>query len=471
MSWLLLTLLAAQPDAGVVEVMGTYPGDERMWRALLTKHEPLELPAGVVAAVAPHHLIDGFELAGFWTALAKQRPSTIVLVAPDHYLSGAGVTGASTVRWPTVFGALESDAVLAKRLALTTKDVAFRGEHSVHVHAPFLRALLPTARFVPVLLRWETPRAQLEDLAQKLDETLSPDALVVASVDFSHYQPEPWASFHDEASLATVTAFDLEGLFEREVDSPESLFVALRFAQLRGARRATRVLHTNSQRRREQLMMDSTSHQYFVLTPGAPLPMPAITVTVTGEVPAAAQLGVVGPWRWSERDDAGMPPNTALAALRGKEDRFFMGADATVFSLAPGQRRVLDVRGQSLVVMGLGLSQPLPERLEGDCVVVLAAREGVEATRALERARQLIALGADAVVGRGFGALRPIERLDGGVLAPSLGALFGEGAGRVLGLTCAPGVARARSVPIVVKGGVPRLDEKRLEGERGLAAE
>lgn len=471
MSWVLLALLSALPDAGVVEVVGTYPGDERMWRALLSNREPFELPAPVVAAVAPHHLIDGFELAGFWSALAKQRPSALVLVAPDHFARGVGVTGASAVRWPTVFGPVDSDAALARQLGLETLDTAFQGEHSVHVHAPFIRALLPAARFAPVLLQWESPREQLEALAQRLHATLPPDALVVASVDFSHYQPEPWASFHDEASLATVTAFDLDGLFAREVDSPASLFVALRFAQLRGAQRATRVLHTNSQRRREPLMMDSTSHQYFVLTPGAPLPMPAITVTVTGEVPAAAQLGVVGPWRWSERGDAGMPSNAALAALRGKEDRFFMGADATVFSLAPGQRRVLDVRGQSLVVMGLGLSQPLPERLEGDCVVVLAAREGVEAPRALERARQLIALGADAVVGRGFGALRPIERLDGGVLAPSLGALFGEGVGRVLGLTCTPGATRARAMPIVVKGGVPQLDVKQLERERGLARE
>lgn len=469
MSWLVLALLSAQADGGVVEVVGTYPGDEQMWRQLLTKAEPFDLPGPAVAAIAPHHLIDGYELAGIWRALAKQQPSTVVVLAPDHYLRGMGVTGAGAVRWPTVFGPLENDPALTARLGLTANDGVFQGEHAVHVHAPFLRALLPASRFAPVLLRWETPRAQLEALAQRLHDTLPPEALVVASVDFSHYQPEPWASFHDEASFATVSSFDLDGLFEREVDSPEALFVALRFAQLRGAERATRVLHTNSQRRREQLMMDSTSHQYFVLTKGERQPVPAITVAVTGDVPQAAGLGVVGPWRWSLQGDAGMPSNAALTSLRGKEDRFFMGADATVFSLEPGQQRSFGVRGQSLVVRGVGLSKALPDTLDGDCVVVLASREGVPVPVALERARQLIARGADAVVGRDFGALRPIERLDGGVFAPSLGALLREGHGRVLGLTCAPGQLRVRSVPVIVSGGIPRLDAPALARERGLA--
>jgi AmmeMemoRadiSam system protein B len=96
----------------------------------------------------------------------------------------------------------------------------------VHVHAPFVRRFLPDARFVPVLLRWEAPRASLEQLATTLAAVLPADAVVVASVDFSHYQPEPWASFHDEAAQASVTSGDLDGLFNREVDSPEALYVA-----------------------------------------------------------------------------------------------------------------------------------------------------------------------------------------------------------------------------------------------------
>ena len=64
---------------------------------------------------------------------------------------------------------------------------------------------------VPVMLQWATPRAELEALAKRLDALLPSDALVVASVDFSHYQPAPWATFHDESSFSTGSEFVADG--------------------------------------------------------------------------------------------------------------------------------------------------------------------------------------------------------------------------------------------------------------------
>jgi hypothetical protein len=464
---LTLALLASVADAGLpVDVVGTYPGDRRMWDGLVSNAEPFSFEGPVVAAVAPHHLIDGFELAGFWKALAHQSPSVVVLLAPDHFQRSTGLATARGVRWQTVYGALDPDEALSAALGLPRGDQLFVGEHAVHVHAPFIRRFLPATRFVPVLLRWEAPREQLEQLAARISSTLPPDTLVVASVDFSHYQPEAWASFHDEASHASVTGGDLEGLFEREVDSPEALFVALRAAQLRGAMRTVRVLHTNSQRRREGLVMDSTSHQYFVTTVGSPAPVESISVTITGDTPPDAGLSFVGPWRWSPGRDAGMPSHPALSSLRGQEDRFFMGPDATLFGVAPGVHLERIVRGQRLVVVGVDLGAPTLPRLEGDCVIALAHRGTVQRDEAARRAASLLQRGAHAVIGRGFGALAPVEFLEGGVWAPSLGPLVGAaGQGVVLGLTCGDGV-RVRTVPLRSADGRPRLDQKRLEALR-----
>lgn len=459
-----LILVAALADGGApVDVTGTYPNDRRMWDGLVERAEPFVLPGPVIAAVAPHHLVDGFELAGFWRALSLQRPPVVVLLAPDHFRRGSGVVGARDVRWKTVYGDLVPDEPLTASLAVPMADQLFVGEHAVHVHAPFVRRFLPEARFVAVLLRWEAPRVELEQLAQTLASRFPAGTLFVASVDFSHYQPEPWASFHDEASHAQVTGGELDGLFDREVDSPEALFVALRTAGLRGAARTVRVLHTNSQRRREPMLMDSTSHQYFVTTPGAPAPRPAVTVTLTGAVPPDAGLGVVGPWRWSSTRDAGTPTHAGLASLRGQEDRFFMGADATVFHLEPGARMERVVRGRRLVLLGVDLGQPGPLALDGACTVVVAHRGALPAQEAAVRARRLVEQGAHAVVGRGFGPLASVERLDGGVWAPSMGSLFGPGPSAVLGLTCAEDGVRVRELPISLVVGAPRIDRLGLE--------
>lgn len=457
--WPLFLLLSACATT----VQGTYPGDQVMWGDILAHAERLELPARPVAVVAPHHLIDASELAGFWSALAKNTPSVVVVIAPDHYAHGAGLTAGQDVTYDTVYGALKTDAELARSLQLSRRDQAFIGEHSLHVHAPFIRKLLPTARFVPVMLQWASPRAALEALAQRLNQTLPPDALVVASVDFSHYQPAPWATFHDESSFSTVTGFDLDALFLREVDSPESLFVAMRFAQLRGASTATRLLHTNSQRRRSVLITDSTSHQYFTFTTGPVTPSPSVSVTITGEVAASTGLSLHEGWTWFPDRDSGAPKHAGLAKLRGQEDRFFMGPEATLFRLEPGQQVRRVQNGLSVIYAGVDLAQPLPA-FAGDCVIVLAS--GGDA----ERARALLGQGAHVVVGRGFGALTELEEVDGRWLALSLGPFLSgaDGEGRVLGVTCTQAGVRARSVPVMVRGGVPAIDVERLGEELGL---
>jgi hypothetical protein len=213
--------------------------------------------------------------------------------------------------------------------------------------------------------------------------------------------------------------------------------------------------------------MDSTSHQYFVTTRGAPAAVEAITVTITGEVPSDAGLGLTGPWRWSTRSDAGTPRHPGLAPLRGQEDRFFMGPDATIFDAPPGTRVETVIRGGRLVIVGVDLARELPASLDGACVVVVAHRGRMAFDEAVRRAQALLARGAHAVVGRGFGPVSALEFIDGGVWAPSLGPLLGrDGPGAVLGLTCAQST-RARLMPVVVTKGVPRLDRVQLDARRG----
>lgn len=456
-------------SACATTVQGTYPGDRVMWDDILAHAESIQLPARPVAVVAPHHLIDATELAGFWSALAEHQPPVVVVIGPDHYAHGAGLTVGQAVTYQTVYGPLRTDAALARSLDEPRKDDAFLGEHALHVHAPFIRRLLPDAHFVPVMLQWATPRAGLEALAQRLHALLPPDALVVASVDFSHYQPSPWATFHDESSFSTVSGFDLDALFLREVDSPESLFVAMRFAQLRGASTATRLLHTNSQRRRSVLITDSTSHQYFTFTPGPVRPSPSASVVITGDVAPSTGLTLHEGWTWHPTRDSGAPKHEGLKKIRGQEDRFFMGPEATLFNLAPGQQVRRRQNGLEVVYLGVDLSQQGDALPAGDCVVVLAHRGGLDFTEAEERARALLPR-ANVVVGRGFGAARPIEQVDGRVLALSLGPFLSgvDGAGQVLGATCTKDGLRARVVPVKVTGGVPELDLDRLAGELGL---
>ena len=64
-------------------------------------------------------------------------------------------------------------------------------EHGIFIHTPFLKHYFPQAKFVPILAKMLTTDQEFESfekLGQVLAGVLPEDALVVASVDFSHYQ-------------------------------------------------------------------------------------------------------------------------------------------------------------------------------------------------------------------------------------------------------------------------------------------
>ncbi|MBL8915952.1 MAG: AmmeMemoRadiSam system protein B [Archangium sp.] len=422
-----------------------YPNDRVMWDGIFRRADTFHFPERPVAAVAPHHLVDAHELAGFWNELARFKPSVVVLIGPDHYYRGDGpLSTAGNVRWKTEYGLLEAKPL--PELGVPISDALFNAEHSIHTHSTFITRTLPGVPFTAITVQWATPRAQLEALAQKLAATLPPDALVVASVDFSHYQPEPWATFHDASAFSTVSGFDLDSLFLREVDSPESLFLAMRFAQLRGAETSTRWLHTNSQRRRSPFVSDSTSHQYFTFTKGPVARKPSISVVLTGE---GSGLTHHAGWTWQPNKDLGAPSAPILAKLRGQEDRFFMGPELTFFDFAPGEREVrVKANGLELIIRDAELINAPPE--PNTCVVAVVRGDEAKALAVLSKAH--------VVLGRGFGAFREPE-WDARVLALSLGDWRTPNSrGEVIGVTCTPEGVRLARVPIVIGAEGPALD-------------
>lgn len=430
-----------------------------MWDGIFARAEPLRFNARPVAAVAPHHLVDAHELAGFWGELARAAPSAVVLIGPDHFYRGAPLSMAGRVTWKTEYGALVARPL--PELGVPVVDALFEGEHSIHTHSTFITKTLPGVRFTALTVQWGAPREGLEALAQRLAATLPPDALVVASVDFSHYQPEPWATFHDASAFSSVSGFELDALFSREVDSPESLYVAMRFAQLRGAQTATRWLHTNSQRRRTPFVHDSTSHQYFTFTAGPVVAQPSVSVILTGE---GSGLTHHAGWTWRPNEASGAPAAPVLARLRGQEDRFFMGPELTFFDFAPGERELrVRANGLTLLIREVELTDaaalPAPE---ADTCVVAVVRRGERDPAEAERLARAVLPNAHVVLGRGFGPLREVE-WEGHVLALSLGDWSKPGtAGEVLGVTCTSAGVRLARMPLRIDAGGPVLDLEAL---------
>lgn len=350
-------------------VQYAYPGDRAMWAQIFSLSKPFVLPEGEGAfpraVIIPHHDITALRQNSFYSALAaKIQPKVVVVLCPDHFESGKNFI---TVPKKTVFETPDGELSLYKELAdelkkselgkyVCVQDGIWRNEHGIFSHTPFIAHYFAGAKFLPVLLKPEScaENAQLyKRLGEFLCKVLPKESLVVASVDFSHYQIPRMTAMHDYVSMNTIANW--EDVTNLEVDSPESLTAVTAFASSCGCTMPLLVDRSSTYDYVPDDNVVSTSHQYWAFYPGLgrscldSFAKKALlcgqrvnrlcygkekncTVLFAGSGSLGA--GVRTFWAW---DRYGLEKDEALRSLRdaaGTEARFFKGFDAYVFDPA-----------------------------------------------------------------------------------------------------------------------------------------
>lgn len=321
------------PDAKL-RISTTYPGDVEMWDHIFDVKEPYKFNDVPLGVILPHHLIVADELAKIYAGLSKvTHPKMIVVISPNHYQSGDGdIQTCKTCQFDTTKGVLKMDDDFAKGLVeagvAAFGDETFVKEHGIYNHAPFVKKYFPDAEIVPIVLKWKISQEETEKLSEWLNEKLPNDALVVTSVDFSHYVPVEVADFHDWSSYATIKNFDYSNVYDLEIDSPSSIYAMLKLMDKRGYQKTERLAHTNLQdyvSHRES----TTSHQFFAFYKGEVEKVQSITIQAWGDMFVNKGLGFSKGWFNLEGSEF-------LKDLRGQEDRFLVGTDYTAFDLDEG---------------------------------------------------------------------------------------------------------------------------------------
>lgn len=172
-----------------------------------------------IAAVCPHAglMYSGKTAAAVYARL--EPPETVVILGPNHHGLGAEVALPTHETWGTPLGAVGIDGELAAAIrnasrTLEVDDRAHEQEHSIEVQLPFLRALMPGARLVPICVG-SLAAAGVRELGRAVADGVRATgrrAVVVASTDFSHYVPRTVAEVKDRHALDAIRALDAEGL-------------------------------------------------------------------------------------------------------------------------------------------------------------------------------------------------------------------------------------------------------------------
>jgi len=172
-------------------------------------------PCGLIAPHAGYPYSGPTAAAGYRAVAGRGRPSLVVILGANHTGFGNAIALDDHRAWRTPLGDVPVDGAAVEKLVDAGWPVdrsAFVREHSVEVQIPFLQILWGDAfQIVPVCVQ-RADRATLADAGRTLASALRTTGatLVVASSDFTHYEPDETARRRDHRAIEPILDLDAE---------------------------------------------------------------------------------------------------------------------------------------------------------------------------------------------------------------------------------------------------------------------
>ena len=158
--------------------------------------------SGAVAAHSYYHLAN----AGII--------ESIIILGPNHTGLGSGISTMTEGEWTTPLGDVPIDAGLAREIVdssdiVDVEDEAHRQEHSIEVQLPFLQFIYPRQfKFVPICMMLQDLQSSIE-LGEAIAKAAEKQGtIVLASSDWTHYEPQAEAQSKDSQAIAEALRMD-----------------------------------------------------------------------------------------------------------------------------------------------------------------------------------------------------------------------------------------------------------------------
>ena len=178
-----------------------------------------------IGVLVPHA---GYQYSGAVTGAVISRidvPGTVIIMGPSHSGIGKPFSVMAEGAWQTPLGNVPVDEGLAKKLIdgsdyLEADIAAHIREHAIEVQLPFLQFVRPDVNIVPIILTVAPPSVYVQigrDIARTLKES-GRHALIMASGDMTHYEPDTTAREKDLKAVEAMRTLDSDELARRYED-------------------------------------------------------------------------------------------------------------------------------------------------------------------------------------------------------------------------------------------------------------
>ncbi len=197
-----------------------YPGRGEELRKLIRELAPRESASKLdaIGVVVPHA---GYAYSGRVAAkvfASIQGAPTFVLLGPRHSWEGSAVA-VSTQPWKTPLGVADVDHEFIDLLPpgiIDQDEVAHAREHSIEVEVPFLQYFFKDFKIVPVALGlqdYETVKEVANEVTAAIEKYRG-KVVIVASSDFTHYEPADAAKRKDHLLIEKIEKLDVPGFYD-----------------------------------------------------------------------------------------------------------------------------------------------------------------------------------------------------------------------------------------------------------------
>jgi len=174
-------------------------------------------PRNLVGLVVPHagYMASGPVAAHAYYNLAKDgKPDIIVIFGPNHTGRGSALSIMKEGFWRTPLGEVEIDTETADRILQVSQivdvdDIAHTYEHSIELQLPFLQYLYGSEfKFVPICFMMQDLESSREVGKAVAEALKGKNALVIASTDMTHYEPQERAEKKDKIAIDAALKMD-----------------------------------------------------------------------------------------------------------------------------------------------------------------------------------------------------------------------------------------------------------------------
>ncbi len=191
-------------------------GPGRAPPSLASKHR-------IYGVISPHagYIYSGAVAAnGFYEASSIDFEN-VIMIGPNHYGIGSGVATMREGVWKTPLGEVQINSDLAMEVAkrsgiIDFDDEAHSRDHCLEVQLPFLQYIKSNFSIVPIILRMQDIDTAF-DLGKAIADTINQKGidknLLIASSDFTHYEPNKEAHRKDGELIKAILSLDVNKFY------------------------------------------------------------------------------------------------------------------------------------------------------------------------------------------------------------------------------------------------------------------